>query len=113
MSNHQQVVINFVEHDEIKKWFSERFPNKTLKHRLYRIGGRGYARENEVFICKDHFDSQLIAHEVLHTDLCGNQRHPKKWQVWRWFGVMTPSGGFRWFVNIPKSAIQIIRHMRA
>jgi hypothetical protein len=69
---------------------------------------RGWAKikANEVIVCKEHFDGQLIGHEVLHTQVGGGRGHtflPT---------IMNPSGAFRWFGSPIRSIIKIIWHMR-
>ena len=70
-------------------------------HRYAR--GWAYINGDDCYVCEDHYDLELIAHEVGH---CLGKRHtilPT---------VMNFSGLFRWFTNPFKSLLLGIKHWR-
>lgn len=86
------VTIRFIEHDEYMKVA----PNSY---------SRGFVRlvveQTEIVVCKDHYDLELIAHEIGH--ILGRKHTILPF-------IMNPSGAFR-LSNIPSTIIKIIRHM--
>lgn len=93
------VTIRFVSCKTFHKMVTER---KLPKH----IRGWADPHTKEVFVCKEHFDGQLIGHEVLHTEAGGLKGHT----IFPF--LMNPNGIFRWFGNPIISVIKTIQHMR-
>lgn len=80
--------IEFLPHDEYMKTA----PNSY---------SRGWVVSHNITVCKDHYDLELIAHEIGH--ILGRKH------TWLPF-IMHPSGAFR-LSNIPSTIIKILRHM--
>jgi hypothetical protein len=88
--------------------------NRTIKIHFIECGalhadgkshvrGWAYIKGDDCYVCEDHYDLQLIAHEIGH---CLGKRHtilPT---------TMNPSGVFRWFTNPLRSLLLIVNHWR-
>ena len=99
--------IHFKPCEEIEKDFKELFPKKDLLSAIYRHTGRGYIKKDNIYVCEDHSDLILIAHEAGHSRFFNNMKHSP------FFGVMNASGAFRWFINVPANWKKCFEHFKA
>ena len=90
----RQVTVYLIPHDE--------FVEKA-REQGFSDSYRGFSDGQTAYVCEDHHDLALIAHEVGH---CLGRTHT-------WLpGIMNPTGALRMCTNWIGSVIKIIQHWR-
>jgi len=89
----RKITIHFVPCEELATHLNGNIPPY--------VRGYAYFDEDNCYVCEDHYDLALIAHEIGH---CLGKDHSLL------PSIMNASGAFRWFLNPFKSLLLIYKH---